>query len=198
MFLNVFGVGVGALCWKKTHETVRNEKSKHRNHMAPNLSLEGGKKWPKMTSKWSLGASKWGQNDPKMEPWGTKKRMWKMITEKIVKKSFCTLWGVPFWSHFWSKIDAENGAEKRWVQNCVLDDFWSILGSLFVSFWWLLGPRRQKNGERVKMWKLAQRLSEKLTFEDSWGSKIDKKRPETENWTHVFRGTILDHSLGTF
>ena len=102
------------------------------------------------------------------------------------------------WSHFCSKIDAKNEVKKRWVQNRVLDDFWSIWGTFLDSFWRLLGPRRQTNGERVKMWKWAPRLSEKLTFEDSWGSKIDKKGPEAENWTHVFRGTILDHSLGAF
>ena len=83
MFLKVFGVGVGASCLEK-HQTVRNEKSKHRNHMAANLSLQGGKQWPNMIWKWSLGASQWSQNDSKMGHWAPKKRMWRMSTKQII------------------------------------------------------------------------------------------------------------------
>ena len=149
--------------------------------MGPILSLWGptcDPKWPqngalgpqneaKMTPKWSLGANK-----NACEKWTPK---------KSPKRSSGHHFGVPFWSHFWLKIDAKNEAEKRWVQNGVLDGFWWILGSFFDSCLRLLGPRRPKKGERVKMWKWAPRLSEKLTFEDWWGSEIDKKRPETRN-----------------
>ena len=39
MLLKVLGVGVGALCIRK--QTVRKDMSKHSNHMAPNVSLQG-------------------------------------------------------------------------------------------------------------------------------------------------------------
>ena len=123
---------------------------------------------------------------------------WKMITKKTPKKSVWPKLGVPFWSHFIQKTMPKMEQQKGCVQKCVLGDFSLILGTLFDSFWWLLGPRRPKKGERVKMWKWAPRLSEKLTFEDPWGSKIDQTRPETDNWTQNFRGTIWDHSLGPF
>ena len=42
--------------FETNNETVRNEKGKHRNHMAPKLSLGGSKTLSKMISKLNI----WG------------------------------------------------------------------------------------------------------------------------------------------
>ena len=91
------------------YETNRNESSKYRKCMAPNLSLQGPNCDPKWLQNGALGHQNEAQMTPKWSLGGPQNRM----RQKIPKGRLGHDFGVAFWSHVWSKIDAKNEPKKR-------------------------------------------------------------------------------------
>ena len=169
--------------------------------MAPNLSLRESKSDPKWDQHGALGR----QNEAKLTPkWslGTPKNACGNLSHKKSsnerQKVILAKIRDPFLEPLLNKNRCRKWRRKPMSPKSSFGQFLADVGDTVWVMLATFGPSTQKKCVRVEMSKWAPRLSEKLTFEDAWGSKSDKKRPETENWTHVFRGKIWDQSLGAF
>ena len=85
------------------YESNRNERSKYRKYVAPNLSLQGQKCDPKWLQNGALGHQNEAQMTPKWSLGGPKNRMRNTTPKKVVKKTFCTKIGGPILEPFLDK-----------------------------------------------------------------------------------------------
>ena len=136
------------------YKSNRNERSKYRKYVAPNLSLQGQTCDPKWLPNGALGHQNEAQMTPKWSLGGPKNRRRKTTPPNNCQKVILAKIRGPIFEQFLVKSRCQKWSYKAMSQKSWFGRFWADFG---VTFWLILatfGPstsKKRRTGENVKI-----------------------------------------------